>query len=755
MRHATWNTSYLKPFRDTANVWDGNDGTFAHGTIGVDPGWDGTTERAVCIFGGRSTSYIRVGHWDGFPSESGTDTRQVEITYQVVKGGEGGSSGDVGVGDTLGSHGVEVRFEAHFLNDDSNPVANSHAPINEIRLGGNHYPTGTGAYKINQSHLVAYNTDKAVMEQIAASRVTKKSIARLNIPAGYDVSGMMVVASMLPRGDGWRNDGMTKVQTVYTKDNPFDGGEPVEYNVNPMPRNTQTAPTTLRIYDIRLSDGPVQGSANEDFNKVRYCYTEIDRNVRPEPIESAPSPQSETLNFADDAPGAWVYISGGPTNANATHWRIYRSNLNGVDLPDAIPDSLGNFGFTGIEIPVVASGSVASVTDNFNLVPIEYQGTPHMAVVDISADDTTTVSDPRDMPPPHLKATTSFKGSIVGTFSANPRALAYSYAGYPESWPNGNIYDAFPLKENDVLVAPVSLDNVLVILARGAVMSVEELAHFRLGRLVASNVNVIQGAPGCVGDYAYTEFDFQNYPAVAYVSHYGIYACDGHSAVRISDDLDWENEVNVATLKRSTLVYDKEKKHLIFIFDSDGDSVNDSKFIFHMDNIHRKTNNMPKITGPTPAKITDIAVGTVGETYRLFSVGSHNQDVYIESSGLVDQSGSYSAAISGVVPFSVSTGRVYGDWEYWSAIRGNLRHTDWGSETLSMAWKSSRDDTSVSIDTTTKTVALAGIRGTEVFIGRLGEWHQVNFTSATSGTLGGLHHFKVKAQPHGSDAGDV
>jgi hypothetical protein len=125
--------------------------------------------------------------------------------------------------------------------------------------------------------------------------------------------------------------------------------------------------------------------------------------------------------------------------------------------------------------------------------------------------------------------------------------------------------------------------------------------------------------------------------------------------------------------------------------------------------------------------------GAAGGRWLLFSGDETVGKVYVEDQGTTDASGAYSGTS---VPFIVTTPVVYGPYMDWGVYKASLRHTNaGGSETISVAWLTGRDQSGTQ-QTTTKTVSLVTERGTDFFVGRAGEWAKVTLTHTAGATFG-------------------
>lgn len=675
-----------------------------------------------------SSNTLRTIRYTGFPLNTDTG-RKLHVRFQVIpKGAVDPGGGDIGVGTSLGDTGVLLHIYCIYNS------TSGHTPVLPYFQQGHVNAFSTeGVPGYNTSGYQPYDItaldlgQRLVYERYALSheRPVKASI---DIPDNLDLTNMEVYFSFGPFS-----------HTSITWDCDDSPGPPYTPNWN------KVKDSTLRIYDIRVSDGSDSAVFGAPSG-VRYCVTEYDTTRG---LESIPGPQSQTLSF-DDRAGAVITLPSGNINPNTNEYKVYRSNLPDGPPPSGVDDGWNNFGLVG-KVPL-DSGTVKTFVDDFAQFSIVQQPIPLVGTIQVDGDDQTTTFYLRDRAPVPMAAQTNFKGSLVGIDALNNRALRYSYAGYPESWPAFHVIDAFPFKDQDSLVGISNFSNVLVLLTKGVIMTMLEVPHVRQGRLVASDIKVIAGSPGCVGPYAYTDILWDNFPAIAYVSIHGILITDAHKVKYISRDLDWPAEVNANTLGESSLYYDRAFEILYFLFDKDGDGENDHYFTFHLNAIHRKQNGMPKILGPTPGRLTKLVGAKIENRYRMFSGSSTDQKLFEERILFADDSNSWSVT-PGILPFNIMTGQNYADWIFWSVIRGNLRHTNWGSENIDVTWTAGRDDSNIR-QIIQKTVSLTGRRGHEFLVNRLGEWHQIQMTHFTSGAVGGIHHIKGKAEP-GGDAGDI
>jgi hypothetical protein len=477
-----------------------------------------------------------------------------------------------------------------------------------------------------------------------------------------------------------------------------------------------TSQATLRIVEIKIQAGG-GGAAVTTGTGMYYAFTEYDATRG---LESPPSPQSAIVDLAAQNT-VTLTLPAAAQNSTATHWRIYRTPDEGV-----VPTQLGFIGAALI--------AQTTFVDALAL-PVTLQSRPIVPLRTITGgDDEGDTTVPRDTPPPALSFVTAWKGALCGLRIDSPRELSYSDPGRPESWPEFYRITSFPLPERDELVALVPIGDTMLILAKEAALVLTDLPLVVSGVFNAAEATPLRAAKGCVGRYAACAYSVAGESRAAWVSTFGVYSTNGSTVVPLSDDLDWPNEVSVSDLGSSVLLWDQELRVLRLWVDADGDGVNDRQFLFHMSPEHQKDQG-PKIT--LGEATTSCAVGgVVDDTWHLYT--GHVSDGTVNLEG-----GEENTATMRIKP-----GMIYGEWSDWQAIKGNLRHTDFGDgEECSVAWTWGRDVTG-NTGTVTKAVSLEGHIGTEFFVNRSGEWAELEIVYEGSG-LGSIQDCRVSVLPLG------
>jgi hypothetical protein len=477
-------------------------------------------------------------------------------------------------------------------------------------------------------------------------------------------------------------------------------------------------PVQLQIADIRTATGGAAANITTTTG-FYYAFTEYDsaRNQ-----ESSGSPESAIVTMAAQNLVTLTLPSAGQ-NSRATHWRIYRTPDGG-----SVPSQLGRIA----EIPIAQT----AFSDAFDIA-FDFQASHIIPLLPMQASSGQEYVALNDPPPQGCKQFFVHRGRIIGITG---RALAYSEPGLPESWPAVNSDSDFALKEGDTLVVGVSLGDIIVAFCSQTVVTLLDVPSWTDGTFRTTHKSTLPNAPGCVGQDAVAVFTTGSGLLAAWVSPYGIYVTDGHTARRVSDDQAWTTILTQTVLSTSVLHWDKNRQCLVFAYDVTGSGANDRFALIHMAPEHQKETGLPLWTGPHYGGIASMASGIVGGTPRLWSGAWAAGVVYVEDTGTTDAASSYSGT---QVPLIVLTGRLYGDtlapalsWRDWATYKARLRHTAaGGAETVSAQWTTGRDGTGTT-QVVTKTPSIVSQQANEFYVGLGGEWAEVQLTHTGSASWG-------------------
>ena len=495
--------------------------------------------------------------------------------------------------------------------------------------------------------------------------------------------------------------------------------------------NNGTSPASLRLYTIYAQNGTDAATFALENEGLFYAYCEYDEN------NGHLSPPSQIIHvtvteFGDNNQVTLSQFPTTPKNSRATHYYIYRST-----------DTLSVFGEPGEaleEIGWIGEMLVANAASDFldtfavNNVDKDTQAFPLIPMVTIGGSRG-ILRVAQDTPPPSFQWMGTFKGRLIGISRDFPRALFGSVTGMDHSWPEINLIDAFPFPDNDQLVACTEVNDLLLIGAKGLMLTLSDFPDVITGggAYNAAEAKPLKGQPGLVTQYGILSFSVVGEDRAAWVSRTGIIVTNGVNAWPITDDLDWENEVTVARLSTSTLVWDEDRKLIIFSADTDDDGVNDTEWLFHMHPSHLKPREnlppLPSIVKQSSKGRSHYFGGEVANILRLYSGDPADGKVYLEDNGTG-------------VNVSAKTGRNYikdrnGDRRYAYVYKLNARHTDWGTGKTGVITWGVGFDASGQTDSVANTLSLANQEGEELLVARMGEWHEVTFASTGTG-LGSL-----------------
>lgn len=493
--------------------------------------------------------------------------------------------------------------------------------------------------------------------------------------------------------------------------------------------NSGAGQVILQVLDIRIATGSTGGNVTSGSGFV-YAFTEWDED---EQIESAPSPNSrlmDTTTFVEID----VTLPSSTQNSNTTHWKIYRT-----------PDGATAIDQLGLVATVLATET--NYRDDFEDTAnsINEQQTPVVPQLPITIDGVETPF-PRDAAPPALKNIRTYKGSLIGFDANDERLMRYSVPGLPDSWPA--IYTIeFQGPERDVLLDGIEVGNAFITMAGTGMWRLDDIPRSFAGTFVPSRLTQIQNAPGGVGVKALTAFAIGGRPMAAWISHQGVWITDGHSTFRISTDMDWQSLLDLDK-SNWALEYDEQWECLVMAYATSG-TVNDRYRLFHMAPEQRKSNEQPKITGPTLSSVADLAMGQVGNIHRLYFGHGTDGKVYLMNfdGQTVDQSSAIDSG--GTWRLKTISGQQYEGWSDVAAIRGSLRHSDFGAgEECTVTWRAKRDVSDYTHEVV-KTVSLNGKKGTAFFIGRAGDSHEIEIEH-TGQAQGALTDVRVNDVQHGA-----
>jgi hypothetical protein len=489
-----------------------------------------------------------------------------------------------------------------------------------------------------------------------------------------------------------------------------------------------TKAVSLRIQDIRIQDAP---AATVSWTNLTYAFTEYDED---EGLESAPSAPIGT-GAQSSKVAVNVGLPAAALNSNATHYNIYRTPDQG----------------TNTQLGWIARVPVSQTTfpDDFTLYDKDTQPSRLIQYIQVEVEGAVEHYY-RDEQPPNLRRVTHFRGSSVGLSDVNRRAIFYSQAGFPESYPAINIISKVPLDEHDEFLDLEEIAGSLIVAAKGAIVRIDELPRSVAGTFVATPPTPIKGAPGCVGDKAMAKVNYKGRSFAAWISpEDGVLITDGHEWRPVTNDLDW-SAFDGFTKTDWVLDYLKHLRALVLCYSSTASGTNDRYYLLHLSDRHIKRDGSAKVTGPHYGAINALTSGVVSASTRVYSAHTSDGKVYVEMNTATGADSSNAYNTDGDWPLIITGPRRYENWMSYSALDARLYHTDFGtSQTCTVGYEVGREASGES-STRSQSVSLSGHGATQFDVARAGGWHQETITHTGTGT-GAIAYLQVNAAGQGKE----
>ena len=327
-------------------------------------------------------------------------------------------------------------------------------------------------------------------------------------------------------------------------------------------------------------------------------------------------------------------------NPDATHWAVFASALSGSFPAGA---ELGEATIATAFIDDTRTGTDPGLPG----------GTAYGTITAIIANTTFIV--PKYGPAPIASTGDIFEDSLLTNDITDTRAVVFSIDGDIHSVPSLNKFRIGDTKRRDSVVAIRSLDTSCVILGRDGVYKIATLP--RPGDSTFSPERVksrIHYAQGCVSPNAAEVFSFGQGLRLAYVSRYGILVTDGSEWDAITDDVDWESEVDISQASKFVLANNFRQYRLeLFYIDLNG---NRRCMFLHYHPSHAK----PTESGSVRAKMTwpirrDANAACTANIGNIDYIISANDDGKL----YVHDNGNSEPVIQGGIQFIVETGEFY------------------------------------------------------------------------------------------------
>ncbi len=493
---------------------------------------------------------------------------------------------------------------------------------------------------------------------------------------------------------------------------------------------------SLNIYTIRIQNGQGLTTFTNSDGALFYAITEYDGKRGWESNISDVFQLDSGVAYNS----AHVKMPVLANNPHATHYRIYRTTNENIPFS---PDRLG-------KLAEVEVDTLTTFTDLFADSPPTVQLRPKYKMLQLLQSGN-VVPFEKNYPPPAMTFIGNFGGALFGL---NGRTYHQAFASEPASWPRIFTIERMPFKEHSPLRAAYQVGERLWIGAEAGIILLDHPIETRQGALSLPVPVRLEGAPGCVGEYAATPLSFRGEGLIAWVSLHGVMISNLATYERVTDDIDWENELTEGSLDNAVLFWREKKQQLVLCYDSTGNGVNDSFALIHMAKELRTKTGNPLITWGHPGDFSHWWGGKVnGKWTEWTGQDSSSRGIFLEDDNLYsDASNSHDG--SGNIPFDVQTGRLYFAKDV-AITKARVYHTA-PSTTFTMTINYDTGNDADQVDRTSEILlGISGSRGryNDFNIDAAGDFMQWRFrhTGTTKFALGAIEPF-IDAQ---DDPGDI
>lgn len=332
----------------------------------------------------------------------------------------------------------------------------------------------------------------------------------------------------------------------------------------------------------------------------------------------------------------------GPRNSDATHWALYSGQTNisfpiGAEIAEApINTEFIDDTRTGTD-PAIPSG-------------LAYQ------IITVTLLAGGAVSVPKNGEPPISSIAEIYEDCHVVNDVENPTHLRYSDVADMHAFPATNVIK-FNTRKGDGLRMIRRLGQLCIVSLDDSLWRVLTLPNAADSAFLPERVKEeIDGAFGCTGPKAADTFSFGRGMLLAYVSYNGVHVTDGYTWDDITNDIDWEDTVEISQLDKAILTVDPATYQIKFEYTPKGSAqINSAAMYLHFHPSHVKVSEnggfRAKLTDPITLHANDFAVAIVDGERRMFSANNDGH-IYLEREGHTDAAGNG-------IHFSVRTRRTY------------------------------------------------------------------------------------------------
>lgn len=328
-----------------------------------------------------------------------------------------------------------------------------------------------------------------------------------------------------------------------------------------------------------------------------------------------------------------VTIGGTILNDNTDRIRIYRTTDGGT-YPDG---------------GMIAEASITTTSHADTDSIVETLGTPLYGFITIGGLDFE-----RDVQPEPLKVISGpFQNSMIGFLAGNPREIAFSADGRPESWP-----DAYriPIQTHrqDIGMCFVELNGMYGVFTKDSVHRLTRLPREIDSAFAGGEAaSVVTNERGAVSSKAAIAFTMPGRgPIIMFACRDGIWITNLVTfMIPVTDGVDWEGRVDGDKLDQLELVNNSHERRVICYYRKS----NNGHGVMYLD----YQRDAIRITHPDHGAIRTATEGPYKGFLRVLTgdARTENGQVYVE--GTQDRDDSEFTTSSGAISFSIRTAEVF------------------------------------------------------------------------------------------------
>jgi hypothetical protein len=345
-------------------------------------------------------------------------------------------------------------------------------------------------------------------------------------------------------------------------------------------------------------------------------------------------------------------------NPDTTHWALFATATDGL-YP------------IGAEIAEEAIGTTFIDDDRIGTDPGLPSGSA-FSIVSLTIGGL-TLNKAKYGPPPIGTSVEIFEDAVMMNDSSKPSEVPFCFTDDIHAWP-APFRIKFSTKFHDEVKAIREMDDFALVLLRDAVWRVNTLPKssdqaFEPERIKAE----VEGAFGIVNSRALAKFSFGEGERLGYISPYGAVVTDGSRWSTISDDMAWEESIEIEQASKIRLINNVRFYRLDMGYPAVGDTRATETAFLHYHPSHAKSSAeqgglRAKMTWPIHRDVNDMFVGKISGIDVVFSANEDGK-VYVHDQGFSEP------VVSGGIVMKVRTSDDYpGDVGLHATLRDVWAH---------------------------------------------------------------------------------